>query len=168
MRGGAVGNRRATSSIARAVEKFAHTRTKAKSPQTNGICERFNKTILNEFYRTALRGKLYETLDDLQLGLDDWMRQHNEERPHQDRWCFDNTPSQTFLDSVPIAMEKTLPAQHRLTVNQAARTSSVRSNRGASHHGRFSTWNRCAPGARVRERIRLIARKAVSIHWVAA
>src|SRR5262249_19708426 len=34
-----------------AVENIDHTRTKVKSPQTNGICERFHKTMLNEFYR---------------------------------------------------------------------------------------------------------------------
>jgi len=38
-----------------AVEDIDHTRTKAKSPQTNGICERFHKTLLNEFYRVAFR-----------------------------------------------------------------------------------------------------------------
>jgi len=34
-----------------AVEDIEHTRTKTKHPQTNGICERFNRTLLNEFYR---------------------------------------------------------------------------------------------------------------------
>jgi transposase InsO family protein len=38
-----------------AVEDIDHTRTKTKSPQTNGICERFHKTVLNEFYRVAFR-----------------------------------------------------------------------------------------------------------------
>jgi len=28
-----------------------------KSPQTNGICERFHKTILEAFYQVALRRK---------------------------------------------------------------------------------------------------------------
>lgn len=32
-----------------AVNKVDHTKTKAQSPQTNGICERFHKTILQEF-----------------------------------------------------------------------------------------------------------------------
>lgn len=41
-----------------------HTRTKAQSPQTNGICERFHKTILNEFYQVAFRKKIYATLVD--------------------------------------------------------------------------------------------------------
>ena len=34
-----------------------HTKTKAKHPQTNGIYERFNKTILEEFFSTAFRKK---------------------------------------------------------------------------------------------------------------
>ena len=48
-----------------AVEDIDHTRTKVKSPQTNGICERFHKTVLNEFYRVAFRKKIYRTLDEL-------------------------------------------------------------------------------------------------------
>ncbi len=36
-----------------------HTKTKAMLPQTNWICERFHKTILNEFYQVKFRKKLY-------------------------------------------------------------------------------------------------------------
>ncbi len=32
-----------------ALNDIHHTKTKAKSPQTNGICERFHKTILALF-----------------------------------------------------------------------------------------------------------------------
>jgi transposase InsO family protein len=42
-----------------AIEDIEHTRTKTKHPQTNGICERLHKTMLNEFYRVTLRKKLY-------------------------------------------------------------------------------------------------------------
>ena len=49
-----------------AVENIDHTRTKAKSPQTNGICKRFHKTMWNEFYRVAFRKRIYATLDALQ------------------------------------------------------------------------------------------------------
>ena len=94
-----------------AIENIDHTRTKARSPQTNGICERFNKTVLNEFYRVAFRRKLYTTLEELQADLDEWMRGYNEDRPHQGRWCFGKTPMQTFLDSLPIAKEKMLAAR---------------------------------------------------------
>ncbi|HEM6778173.1 TPA: IS481 family transposase, partial [Legionella pneumophila] len=34
-----------------AINNIDHTKTKANSPQTNGICERFHKTILQEFYQ---------------------------------------------------------------------------------------------------------------------
>ena len=50
-----------------------HTRTKTKSPQTNGICERFHKTVLNEFYRVAFRKKVYHAIDELQADLDAWV-----------------------------------------------------------------------------------------------
>jgi transposase InsO family protein len=93
-----------------AVEDIDHSRTKTKSPQTNGICERFHKTVLNEFYRVAFRKKVYRSLDELQTDLDLWVREYNEQRPHQGRWCFGKTPMQTFLDAMPIAKEKMIAA----------------------------------------------------------
>ena len=93
-----------------AVEDIDHSRTKAKSSQTNGICERFHKTVLNEFYRIAFRKKLYASIKELQDDLDLWIKSYNEERPHQGRWCFGKTPMQTFLDAIPIAKEKMIAA----------------------------------------------------------
>ena len=93
-----------------AVENIDHTRTKARSPQTNGICERFNKTILTEFYQVALRKKLYRSVAELQTDLDAWMRDYNTKRAHQGRWCFGKTPMQTFIDMLPVAREKLLHA----------------------------------------------------------
>lgn len=40
-----------------ALNDIEHTKTKAFHPQTNGICERFHKTILDEFYRVTFRRK---------------------------------------------------------------------------------------------------------------
>jgi transposase InsO family protein len=93
-----------------AVEDIDHSRTKTKSPQTNGIAERFHKTVLDEFYRIAFRKKLYASTEDLQDDLDFWIKKYNEERPHQGRWCFGKTPMQTFLDAIPIAKEKMIAA----------------------------------------------------------
>lgn len=93
-----------------AVEDIDHTRTKVKSPQTNGICERFHKTILDEFYRIAFRKKLYHSIEALQADLDAWLREYNEARPHQGRWCFGKTPMRTFLDAAPLAREKMIQA----------------------------------------------------------
>ena len=89
-----------------AVENIDHTRSRVKRPQTNGICERFHKTVLNEFYRVAFRKKYYRTLDEIQQDLDTWIVEYNTSRPHQGRWCYGKTPMQTFVDSVPLAKEK--------------------------------------------------------------
>src|SRR5215203_3366850 len=93
-----------------AVEDIDHTRTKAKSPQTNGICERFHRTVLDEFYRVAFRKKIYRTIDELQADLDAWLVEYNERRSHQGRWCFGKTPMQTLLDALPLAKEKLMAA----------------------------------------------------------
>lgn len=93
-----------------AVEDIDHTRTKTRSPQTNGIVERLHKTLLNEFYRVTFRKKLYHSLEELQADLDGFLEHYNTERPHQGRWCYGKTPMQTFLDSVPLAKEKILAA----------------------------------------------------------
>src|SRR2546430_2999260 len=93
-----------------AVEDIDHSRTKAKSPQTNGICERFHRTLLDEFYRVAFRKKIYRTIEELQTDLDAWLVDYNEQRPHQGRWCFAKTPMQTFLDALPLAKEKLMAA----------------------------------------------------------
>ncbi len=88
------------------IEGIEHTTTKAYSPQTNGMCERFNKTIKQEFFDTAMRKKIYTSLDDLQLDLDIWLEYFNNERPHSGKYCYGKTPMQTFLDSKKLAVEK--------------------------------------------------------------
>jgi transposase InsO family protein len=70
-----------------AMENIDHIKAKTKSPQTNGICERFNKTILTEFYQMALCKKLYHAIEELQADLNAWMREYNTVRTHQGRWC---------------------------------------------------------------------------------
>jgi transposase InsO family protein len=93
-----------------AVENIDHSRTKVKHPQTNGICERFHRTILDEFYRVTFRKKLYASIAELQADLDVWVKEYNEQRPHQGRWCFGKTPHETFLASLSIAKEKMIAA----------------------------------------------------------
>ena len=90
------------------VENIDHSRIRARHPQSNGICERFHRTIQDEFYAIAFRKKLYNSIDDLQSDLDEWIRHYNEERPHSGRYCFGKTPMQTFIESLPLAKEKLL------------------------------------------------------------
>jgi transposase InsO family protein len=103
-----------------AVEDIDHSRTKARHPQTNGICERFHKTIQQEFYQTAFRKKIYSTLEQLQSDLDIWITQYNVERPHSGKICCGRTPMQTFFDSLDLAKNKMLDNLHSADINVAA------------------------------------------------
>jgi transposase InsO family protein len=89
-----------------ALEDVDHTKTKAKSPQTNGICERFHRTMLEEFYNLAFRKKVYTSLGELQADVDEWLLVYNRERPHSGRYCYGKTPLQTFRDSKHLADQK--------------------------------------------------------------
>ncbi|AHG66175.1 IS481 family transposase [Advenella mimigardefordensis] len=85
-----------------AVNDIDHTKTKAMSPQTNGICERFHKTILQEFYQITFRKTLYSDLDSLQKDLDVWLDFYNNERTHQGKMCCGRTPMQTLLEGKAV------------------------------------------------------------------
>ena len=89
-----------------AVNDIDHTKTKARSPQTNGICERFHKTILQEFYQVTFRKKLYADIESLQSDLDVWMSTYNNERTHQGKMCCGRTPMETLNDGKKIWEEK--------------------------------------------------------------
>ena len=89
-----------------AVNDIDHTKTKAKSPQTNGICERFHRTILQEFYQVAFRKAVFETIDQLQKELDIWIEFYNTERTHQGKMCCGRTPMQTLIDGKTVWAEK--------------------------------------------------------------
>ena len=91
-----------------AINDIDHTKTKAMSPQTNGICERFHKTILQEFYQVTFRKKLYGDIDSLQADLDNWLRYYNNERTHQGKMCCGRTPMATLLDGKRLWTEKNL------------------------------------------------------------
>ena len=93
-----------------AVQDIDHSRTKVRHPQTNGICERFHRTMKQELYDIVFRKKLFRSLEELQLEVDNWLKIFNEMRPHSGRFCYGKTPMQTFLDSKHIAQEKNLSA----------------------------------------------------------
>ena len=95
------------------LENIEHTRTKTRSPQTNGICERFHQTIQNEFYASAFRRKLYHSLDELQADVDVWMEGYNAERTHTGKYCYGKTPLQTFIESATLAYDKQLDRSSR-------------------------------------------------------
>lgn len=89
-----------------ALNDIEHTRTKARSPQTNGIVERFHRTILNEFYQVTFRKRIYSSIEQLQSDLDDWLETYNTERTHQGKMCCGRTPLDTMIDGKKIWQQK--------------------------------------------------------------
>lgn len=91
-----------------AIENIDHTKTKARHPQTNGICERFHRTIQDEFYAIAFRKQIYTSIDQLQTDLDEWVERYNQERIHSGKYCSGRTPLQTFKETKHLARARQL------------------------------------------------------------
>ena len=102
------------------IEDIDHTRTKARHPQTNGICERFHRTIKEEFYQIAFRKEIYSSLEEIQKDVDEWINFYNTERTHSGKHCYGKTPMQTFLDTKHLSDEKRLHRTQVWSQNQLA------------------------------------------------
>lgn len=79
-----------------------HSRTKVRHPQTNGATEKLNQTIQNEFYAVVFRKKIYQSLEEIQTDLDEFMARYNCDRTNQGRNCAGRTPMETFLSGIPL------------------------------------------------------------------
>lgn len=90
------------------LNEIAHSKTRARSPQSNGICERFHQTVLNEFYRVTFRKKIYADIDTLQNDLDEYIVEYNWKRTHQGKRCAGRTPMETFIEGKKLFSEKNL------------------------------------------------------------
>jgi transposase InsO family protein len=89
-----------------ALNEIEHTKTKVMHPQTNGICERFHKTILQEFYQVTFRRKIYRSIEELQSDLDEWLKYYNYDRTHQGKMCCGRTPMETLIDGKEVWKDK--------------------------------------------------------------
>ncbi len=89
-----------------------HRRTQVARPRTNGFVERFNRTVLDEFFRETFHNKFYASVDELQADLDQWLHSYNYERPHRGYRNMGRKPIET------IEMGKVIKEQ--LTPKQAA------------------------------------------------
>lgn len=92
----------------------------ARHPQTNGICERFYRTIQEDFYAIAFRKKIYNTLEELQENLDKWLDYYNNERTHTGKYCLGKTPMQTWIAGLHLAKEKMVSALYPKVVSLPA------------------------------------------------
>ena len=125
-----------------AIEDIDHTRIKAKHPQTNGICERFHRTMQNEFYAIAFRKKIYNSIDELQLDVDLWLDYYNKERPHSGKYCFGKTPWQTWTESLHLTKDKMLDTLYQKDVSLYP-TDEAETGSGGDQPARnnLSDWN---------------------------
>ena len=83
------------------LEGIEHRTTKIRRPQSNGFVERLHRTLLDEHFRIKGRQKWYESVDEMQADLNEYLRHYNHERPHQGRDMNGRTPKQAFMDGLP-------------------------------------------------------------------
>ncbi len=83
------------------LEEIEHRTTKVKRPHSNGIVERLHRTLLDEHFRVEGRRTWFETIEEMQTVLDDYMTVYNRKRPHQGRGMNGRTPGQAFKDGLP-------------------------------------------------------------------
>ena len=82
------------------LEGIEHRTTKVRRPQSNGFVERLHRTLLDEHFRVTGRTKWYESIDEMQKDLDDYLKQYNYERTHQGRNMKGRTPYKAFTDGI--------------------------------------------------------------------
>ncbi len=73
-----------------------------------------------EFFWVAFRKKIYESIDQLQTDLDQWIDYYNNQRTHSGKFCFGKTPIQTFKDSIRIAREKLINQEQLIFSDQSS------------------------------------------------
>jgi transposase InsO family protein len=88
-----------------AVQQLEHRTTRPYSPETNGFCERFNRTLKEEFFAVAYRKKFYVSVQELQADLDEFVRFYNEQRSHQGYRTQGRTPLQALRDGIAVRRE---------------------------------------------------------------
>lgn len=85
------------------LEEIEHRTTKVRRPQSNGIVERFHRTVLDEHFRVEGRRTWFETIEEMQAVLEDWLALYNIKRPHQGRNMGGRTPLKAFVDGLKKA-----------------------------------------------------------------
>jgi len=79
------------------LEGIEHKRTRVNRPQSNGICERLHRTLLDEHFRVEGRKTWFDTIEEMQAVLDAYLVVYNTKRPHQGRGMNGRTPAKAFV-----------------------------------------------------------------------
>lgn len=97
------------------LEDIEHRTTKVKRPQSNGIVERFHRTLLDEHFRVEGRKTWFETIEEMQAVLDDYLVGYNQRRPHQGRGMKGRTPARAFREGLPRKAKPQQPKEPKAT-----------------------------------------------------
>ncbi len=93
------------------LEDIEHRTTHVKRPQSNSITERLHCTVLDEHIRVEGHRTWFETIDEVQASLDDYLVTYNTKRPHRGRGMNGRTPITVFKAGLP----KTIPQKKEKT-----------------------------------------------------
>ncbi len=114
------------------LEEIEHRTTKVRRPQSNGIVERFHRTVLDEHFRVEGRKTWFETIDEMQKALDLWLADYNAKRPHQGRNMNGRTPLRAFVDGLKKAPAKTPPKPQGETLTTRPKQASMQTENRAA------------------------------------
>lgn len=84
------------------LEDIEHRKTQVRRPQSNGYVERMHRTLLDEHFRIKGRTKFYESIEEMQKDLEEYLVHYNTERPHQGRNMNGSTPLDMFMKGIPL------------------------------------------------------------------
>ena len=93
----------ASSAAARSCFRSSKTSSTSEPGSTGtiyGIVERWNRTLLDEHFRVEGRRTWFETLEEMQTVLDQYLVEYNTKRPHQGRGMNGRTPIAAFIDGI--------------------------------------------------------------------
>ncbi|MBI2585014.1 MAG: IS481 family transposase [Rhodospirillales bacterium] len=88
------------------LEGIDHRTTRVRRPQSNGYVERLHRTLLDEHFRVEGRRTWFESIDEMQVALDAYLKTYNNDRPHQGRGMNGRTPAMAFAAGLPATPKK--------------------------------------------------------------
>ena len=83
-----------------------HLLTAPRSPTTTGKVERFHRTLRREFL--VDHDRMHDTIEELQVALDEWVADYNTTRPHQS--LGDRPPAERFALAATAAVGRSRDA----------------------------------------------------------
>ena len=76
--------------------EVTHHRIPPRSPNHNAVCERFQGTALQEFYRPAFHRQRFDTIGELDTQLQGWLRRYNTRRRNHSDFMRGRIPLQVL------------------------------------------------------------------------